>query len=138
MVNGDKEYIVSQLDGFVKIYNDWVDHFEPKLGLYYITPERDAQEYSAASMQTKDPFGGGLGYRPSHNSEMYGNAEAIIKMAQMKGNKDIENEFITKAKELRENIIKYLWDPNRQFFFHMQRFVSLLYKKYKTKVYLLF
>ncbi|CAG2177037.1 unnamed protein product, partial [Oppiella nova] len=121
LVNGDKEFIVSQLDGFVKIYNDWVDHFEPKLGLYHISPEWDAQEYSAASVQTKDQYHGGLGYRPSHNSEMYGNAEAIVKMAQMKGNKDIENEFITKAKELRENIIKYLWDTNRLFFFHMQR-----------------
>ena len=127
LVNGDKEFITTQLDGFVKIYNEWRDHFEPKLGLYYITPRWDAQEYSAPSVQTKDKFAGGLGYRPSHNSEMYGNAEAIVKIAKLKGEKTIENEFKDKAKALRESIIKHLWDQKRNFFFHVQRFHSFLF-----------
>lgn len=109
------------MDGFVNIYNQWSDHFEPKLGLYFIAPVADAQEFSAASVQTKDKFGGGVGYRPSHNSEMYANAEAIIKIAQLNGNTKIEDEFKTKAKALREAIITHLWDKQRNFFYHMQR-----------------
>ncbi|XP_054152490.1 beta-L-arabinobiosidase-like [Oppia nitens] len=121
LVNGDKDFITSQLDGFVKIYNDWLDHYEPKLGLYYISPVWDAQEYSAASVQTKDPFGGGIGYRPSHNSEMFGNAQTIVRIAQLAGNKDIEKDFQTKGENLRKAILTHLWDSKRQFFYHMQR-----------------
>jgi hypothetical protein len=49
-LNGDKEFMKSQMDGFVNTYNQWSDHFEPKLGLYFITPVWDAQQYSAASV----------------------------------------------------------------------------------------
>ena len=121
LVNGDKSFIASQLEGFVKIYNDWIDHYVPEMGLYHISPAYDAQEFSAASVQTKDKFGGGNGFRPSHNSEMYGNAKAIAKIAQLAGNKKVEEEFITRAKALREAIIKYLWDNKREFFYHMQK-----------------
>ena len=53
LVNGDKEFIKSQLYGLVNSFDKWKSNFEPKLGLYYITPILDAQEYSAASVQTK-------------------------------------------------------------------------------------
>ncbi|CAG2115456.1 unnamed protein product, partial [Medioppia subpectinata] len=121
LVNGDKDFIVSQLASFRRTYDLWADHFEPSLGLYYISPQRDAQEYSAASVQTKDKYGGGVGYRPSHNSEMYGNAVAIARMSALAGDRDSEREFNDKALKLRAAIIDHLWDPNRQFFYHMQR-----------------
>ena len=126
LVNGDKQFITSQLEGFVKIYDDWSDHFEPRLGLYFIAPLWDAQEFSAASVQTKDKFAGGVGYRPSHNSEMYANAEAIARIARLKGDSKVENDFKMRAKLLRESIIKYLWDTKRQFFYHMQRYLNLI------------
>ena len=121
LLTGNKPFITSQLDGFIKAYNDWLDHFEPSLGLYHITPVSDAQEYSAASVQTKNKFGAGDGYRPSHNSEMYGNAEAIAKMARLAGNQKVEQDFTDRAKALRESIIKHLWDNKRNFFYHMQK-----------------
>jgi len=121
LLNGDKEFIKSQLDGFVKAYDKWIDHFEPKLGLYFISPEWDAQEYSAASVQTSDKYHGGVGYRPSHNSEMYGNAIAISKIAQLKNDLKIKNDFDERAKALRESIINHLWDKQRQHFYHVQR-----------------
>jgi hypothetical protein len=111
----------SQLYGFVNNFNLWKDHFEPKLGLYFITPLWDAQEYSAASVQTKDKFGGGVGYRPSFNSEMYGNAIAISKIAQLNDDEKTATEFKDRAAALREAIITHLWDKQRQFFYHVQR-----------------
>ena len=141
LVNGDKEFIKSQLYGLVDLFDKWKSNFEPKLGLYYITPILDAQEYSAASMETKgsvkinlklitiynnfknlDKFGGGLGYRPSFNSELYGNAIAIQKIAQLANDTRIYNQFKQIATDLRKSIIKYLWDDKRKFFYHLQRF----------------
>jgi glycogen debranching enzyme len=122
LLNGDKEFIKSNLEGFVKIYDKWSDHFEPKLGLYFIAPLLDAQEYSAASVQTKDKFAGGIGYRPSHNSEMYANAIAITKIAHLANDAKTETDFKTRAKALREAIITHLWDKERNHFYHMQRF----------------
>lgn len=120
-MNGDKEFIKSQLEGFVNNFNTWEDHFEPKLGLYYISPDRDAQERSAATVQTKDKVFGGVGYRPSFNSEMYANALAICKIAQLNNDSKTENEFKNKAAALREAIITHLWDKERDFFYHVQR-----------------
>jgi len=125
-LNGDKEFITSQIDGFVNIYDKWADHFEPKLGLFFISPEWDAQEYSAVSVQTSDKYHGGLGYRPSHNAEMYGNAIAIMKMAQLYSNgSNTEKDFESRAKALRESIITHLWDKQRNFFYHVQRLKQL-------------
>jgi hypothetical protein len=120
-MNVDKEFIKSNLDGFVKNYDKWSDHFESKLGLYFVSPVWDAQEFSAASVQTKDKFAGGIGYRPSHNSEMYANAVAITKIALLANDSKTEKEFQTRAKALREAIITHLWDKERHHFYHMQR-----------------
>jgi len=121
LLNADKEFIKSQLKGFETIYNKWINHFEPKLGLYFIAPLYDAQEYSAPSLQTKDKFGGGIGYRPSHNSEMYANAIAISKIANLSNEVAVEKDFKTKAEALREAIITHLWDKERHHFYHVQR-----------------
>jgi hypothetical protein len=45
------------MDVLVKIYNQWSDYYEPKLGLYFIAPVADAQEFSAAFVQTKSKEG---------------------------------------------------------------------------------
>ena len=122
LMNGDKEFITSQLDGFVKKYQLWEKtNFETNLGLFFITPLLDAQEYSAASVQTRNKFGGGLGYRPSFNSELYGNAKAIINIAKLAGNEKVAQQFNDKARALREAIITFLWDKKRNFFYHVQR-----------------
>ena len=111
----------SQQDGFVQNYNGWYDHFEPELNLFFITPEWDAQEYSAASVQTSDPYHGGLGYRPSFNSEMYGNAIAISKIALLNGDVETAKDFEGRAAILRQAILDTLWDDTRNFFYHRQR-----------------
>jgi neutral trehalase len=82
----------------------------------------DAQEFSAASVQTKDKFAGGIGYRPSHNSEMYANAIAITKIAHLANDAKTETDFKTRAEALREAITTHLWDKERNHFYHMQRF----------------
>lgn len=60
LVNGDADFIKSQQEGFVNNFDGWDDHFERSLNLYRITPEWDAMEQSASSLQTDDPYGGML------------------------------------------------------------------------------
>lgn len=78
-------------------------------------------EMSASSVQTDDPYHGGLGYRPSFNSEMYANALAIVEIATLNGDYATADEFRRRAEALRESILTYLWDDERKFFFHMFR-----------------
>ena len=74
LLDADVEFIKSQQTGLINNYNGWYDRYDSQLNLFFITPHNDAQEMSAASVQTDDPYHGGLGYRPSFNSEKIGRA----------------------------------------------------------------
>ena len=122
MVDGDAEFLKSQQAGFVRNYNNWGrTNYDSNVGLYYISPLLDAMEYSCSSLPTDDGFGGGVGYRPSFNSEMYANAKAIANLARLNGDELTAKEFEEKAAQLRQNILTKLWDPQRKFFYHMMR-----------------
>lgn len=103
-------------------------------------PEWDAQEYSCASVQTTDPYRGGLlfyilakfvnvtiqffigvGYRPSFNAEMYGNAVAISKIAQLNNDQATAQLFQEKANTIKDAMVDRLWDSERNFFYHAHR-----------------
>lgn len=94
------------------------------MGLYFISPHDDAMEMSASSVQTDDPYHGGLGYRPSFNSEMYGNAVALSQIATLNGDYETAEEFRQRAEALRKSILNHLWDDNRKFFYHMFRYTA--------------
>ncbi|CAG7718654.1 unnamed protein product, partial [Allacma fusca] len=100
LVDGDEDFIKSQLEGLVRNYKRWDDHYNADWKLYWISPERDAQELSCSSFQSDDPFWGGEGYRPSFNSEMYENAIAISKIAALVGDFNMFLEFQQKAEDL--------------------------------------
>ncbi|ODM90461.1 Beta-L-arabinobiosidase [Orchesella cincta] len=121
LVTGNKPFILSQQEGFVNNFNGWNRSYEPTLNLYFISPLLDAMEYSASSLPTPDPFGGGVGYRPSFNSEMYGNAIAISKIARLNNDTRTAEEFEARAETIRRAILDYLWDNERTFFYHMYR-----------------
>lgn len=78
-------------------------------------------EMSASSVQTDDPYHGGLGYRPSFNSEMYANAMAIFAIATLNDDFGTAEEFRQRASALRTSILTHLWDDDRKFFYHMFR-----------------
>src|SRR5678815_6167170 len=83
LVNGDRDFIVQQLDSMKSIYNRWADHWDSAKKLYYIPAMPDATEYTIASIDAsggKDGFEGGEAFRPTINSYMYGNARAISKI----------------------------------------------------------
>jgi hypothetical protein len=73
LVNGDADFINSQQQGFVTSFNGWGERIDPNNGLYKLSPHDDAMEQSACSIQTDDPHHGGVGLRPSSNTEMNAN-----------------------------------------------------------------
>ncbi|CAL8125673.1 unnamed protein product [Orchesella dallaii] len=121
LVTGNRDFITSQQQGLVNNFNGWNNSYEPVLNMFFITPHLDAMEYSASSLPTDNPFGGGVGYRPSFNSEMYANAIAISKIARLNNDSRTEEEFEARAALIRQGILDHLWDNERTFFFHMMR-----------------
>jgi hypothetical protein len=80
-------------------------------------------EYSASSYETDpaDPYHGGAGYRPTINAYQYGDAEAIAQLAAQAGQPQVAADYRARATALQASMQKWLWDPNRQFFYDMGR-----------------
>jgi glycogen debranching enzyme len=79
----------------------------------------DATEFTIASIDAsggKDGFEGGEAFRPTINSYMYGNARAIAKIAELKGDAATANEYSKKADSLKSNVQDNLWNDTLQHF----------------------
>ncbi|MEO8777147.1 MAG: discoidin domain-containing protein [Rhodanobacter sp.] len=116
-VGGDLDFAQTLLPKLIVQYDGWNKQFDAKMGLYWSTPARDAMEFEPASLESSNPFAGVPTYRPTLNSYQYGNAMAISEVARRVGDTATASNFLAKANALRENIIKWLWDPERHFFY---------------------
>lgn len=119
LVNGDSSFIIKQLDSMQQKYIAWYDHWDSTKNLYYIPAMPDATEYTIASIDAsggKAGFDGGIAFRPTINSYMYGNAMAISKIAEMKGDMAISKKFSALTASLKENVTTNLWNDSLQHF----------------------
>lgn len=118
LVNGDAKGATALLSDLTAQYDGWADHLDGAHGLYWQTPVWDAMEYTIGSYQTKDPYHGGDGFRPSINAYQFGDAQAIARIAALAGNASVQKDYAARAASLKANTQKELWDPARNFFFH--------------------
>ncbi len=119
LVNSDSTLLMKLLPSMEYIYNRWDDHYDFSKGLYYIMPLLDATEYTIASIDAsggKDGFVGGTAFRPSINSYMYGNALAISRIADMKGDSETARFYNDKAIALKDSVDKDLWNDSLKHF----------------------
>ncbi len=121
LATGDVAFSLRQLGPLETQYRGWDNHFNPQLGLYWQVPVWDATEFSPASYESNDAYHGGPGYRPTINSYQYGDASAIAHLATLANNDVIAAEYGGRAAALKAAMHRYLWDPNRNFYFHMNR-----------------
>jgi len=114
---GDVAGLRSLQAALVRQYRGWDNHFDPALGLYWQLPVWDAKEYSPAAYESSDHFAGVHTFRPSINAYQYGDALAIAQIARLNGDEATAAEYTGRAAALAADAHKWLWDPQRQFWY---------------------
>ena len=106
LVTGDKALGRS----LVKELNQYYEHIEAsnmtEAGLFWSDDDRDAMEMSIS----------GSGLRPTLNSYMFGNAQALSQIAQWASDESLADEMSKKAEHLRTAINTKLWDQSTSFY----------------------
>ncbi|MBE6534830.1 MAG: hypothetical protein E7678_07720, partial [Ruminococcaceae bacterium] len=107
LVTGDKTDVTKYFDSLDSNYAAWEkSHYVSSLGLFKQIADRDGMENGI----------GGDGVRPTINSYMYGDAEALRKIALMIENSSAAEKYKSKAENLQKNVMQKLWNENEKFF----------------------
>ena len=130
---GDTSFLLSQLDGMIKIYDLWNVTIDSQTGLYHRTPLSDAQEYSLPNFLVGGPAGtpmqswtdfqndfsllqiGPETYRPNFNAFMVAGARVISEVAAMSGNTSLAQVWNTSASNLYSRMENKLYDQDINF-----------------------
>jgi hypothetical protein len=116
----NEAFIKDLLPDLIQNYEAWEkSHFIREVGLFWQNGHDDGMEFNINSRQSKDIFRGSPGYRPTLNSYLWADAQAIARIADLAGDKETAEKYRAKADGLKTNLQKLLWDPKREFFFHM-------------------
>jgi hypothetical protein len=110
LVTGDTASLVSLLDDLVADYGQWEKEKQLPNGMFWQFDVRDAMEESISGSRTKKNI------RPTINSYMFGNAQAIAAIARVAGRDEIATEFAAKAATLRKLTEENLWNADAKFF----------------------
>ena len=121
-VHPDDGFTAGLLDDVVRHYREWErSHFVPGAGMFWQHGMADGMETSITSRQTKNWFSGAPGFRPTLNSYLHADARAVARIARLAGKPVVAREYDAKAAALKKRVVESLWDPGREFFFHMFR-----------------
>jgi hypothetical protein len=121
-VHPDRDFVVDLLPDLVKNYEGWEQsHFDADVGLFWQTGHDDGMEININSRQTQDTVRGAAGYRPTLNSYLWADAQAIAHVADLAGNEKTATRYRQKAFAIKDNLQKKLWDKDRQFFVHVNK-----------------
>ena len=110
LVTLDKKFLVALLPNLTRDYRQWENERQTANGLFWQYDVRDAMEESISGSRTNKNL------RPTINSYMFGNAQAIAKIARLAGNKKIADEFDAKAARLKNLVQENLWNGDANFF----------------------
>src|ERR1043166_34813 len=120
LAQGDEAFAKDLLPDLIKNYLAWEKTcFVPEVGLFWQIGHDDGMELNINSRQTKDIVRGAPGYRPSFNAYMWADAQAIARIADLAGDRETAAKFRARADGLKAKLQSLLWDPKREFFFHM-------------------
>ena len=119
LVNGDRAFAVKNLESMKNIYQLWTNRYDPAKGMYSIEPILDATEYTMSSIDTsggRDGFLHGDAFRPTINSFMFANAEAVSRLAMLAGDTNAATAFAANAAGLKDAVQTNLWNDSLQHF----------------------
>src|SRR5690348_17108784 len=111
LVVSDEKFLTALLPDLIRNYRQWEHEREtPGGGLFWQYDVRDAMEESISGSRTNQNL------RPTINSYMFGNAQAIALIARLAGNQRVAAEYEAKASRLRQLMQDTLWDSDAGFF----------------------
>lgn len=110
LVQYDKSFVTDMLPDLTSEYMIWEGEKRLPNGLFWQYDVRDGmEEQISGGRHVKNE-------RPTINSYMYGNAEAISKIADLKGDKKVGKLFEAKADTLKQLVQDSLWNGQADFF----------------------
>jgi hypothetical protein len=122
LVHPNEKHLGHLLPQLIENYSAWEkSHFDADVGLFWQTGHDDGMEININSRQTTDRVRGAPGYRPTLNSYLIADAQAIAAMARHLGDTTTAPIYERKASQLKSRLQELLWDRKREFFFHMAR-----------------
>jgi hypothetical protein len=110
LVTQDRAFVVGLLDDLIADYRQWEVEKQLPSGLFWQFDVRDAMEESISGSRTRKHV------RPTINSYMYGNSQAIAAIARLAGRAAVAEEFAAKAATLRRLTQETLWNAESKFF----------------------
>ena len=106
LVTGDDSLLLNFYSELVENFAGWEkEKFDEEKGLFWQVDTRDGMEVSI----------GGSGHRATINSYMAAEAQILALVAQWKGDRLQEEEFLRKAKMICERMFEVLWDEPSEF-----------------------
>jgi hypothetical protein len=111
LVKGNQALVTGLLDDLVQNYEGWEQNRLTPDGLFWQIDDRDGMEVSI----------GKSGKRATINSYMFGDANAIARIAELAGRKDLSATYRHKAEQLKQLVQTKLWDAEAKFFKTLQR-----------------
>jgi len=106
LATGDFRIATELMRDFVEYYTHVEQTHMTRYGLFWSYDDRDAMEMSIS----------GSGLRPTLNSYMYANANAISHIATYAGDMVLCDQYAKKASALKDNINRLLWDEEAHFY----------------------
>ncbi|GAB3996900.1 hypothetical protein GCM10028807_40680 [Spirosoma daeguense] len=110
LVNLDKTFIQKNLPALDADYRKWQEEKQLPSGLFWQFDVKDAMEESISGSR-KDK-----NRRPTINSYMYGNAKALVAMAELAKNDTLKRRYEQLAVNLKKLTQDSLWNTTNQFF----------------------
>ena len=119
-VHPNKAFLVDLLPDLEKHHEAWRGRqWVDEVGLFWQTGHDDGMEFNINSRQTKDILRGDRAFRPTFNTYMWADLNALAEIAEMAGDTDKASSYRKRATALKTLVQEKLWDPKRQFFFPM-------------------
>lgn len=118
----DRAFVVDLKDDMIRNFEGWkATNYDEDFGMFWQHGMAEGMETNINSRMTDNWFSGAPGYRPSKVAYMYSSALAIANTARLAGDTKTAEEYEAMADLQKVRMQEELWDPDREFFFHMFR-----------------
>lgn len=119
-VHPNEQFILDLRPYLEENYRAWKERqWVGEVGMYWQLGHDDGMEYDINARQTQDIFRGGPSFRPTFNSYMWADAQALARIAALAGKDEAAADYLRQAAEVKRQVQQRLWDPERNFFFPM-------------------